>query len=174
MLKLKNGSSQLPKQPVMDGLYWLWGWLPMPNWLRWIILWVGNQRFLVGVGAVVLDEQDRVLFFKHTYRPKMPWGLPGGWLKNHEHPARAIEREIREESGLTVEALHPLWATNRENLPGLDIIYLARLVGGDFRASPEVCEARFFALEDFPVTYADTPEIVGLAVESLRRIRQGI
>ncbi|MBE0698906.1 MAG: NUDIX domain-containing protein [Anaerolineaceae bacterium] len=152
-------------------LYRLWGGLPIPNWLRWIILWAGNQKFLIGVAAVVLDENENVLFFKHTYRPEMPWGLPGGWLKKNENPARAVEREICEESGLVVEVLHPLWVTERNHVAGLDIIYLGRPVSGVFRPSVEVSEARYFALKDFPVVYPDTEEIIGMAIERTRKAK---
>jgi 8-oxo-dGTP diphosphatase len=147
----------------------LWGKLPIPQWLRWIILWVGNQKFIIGVAAVVLDEEERVLFFKHTYRPEMPWGLPGGWLKRNEDPARAVEREIREESGLVVDVLHPLWVAGRKRAAGLDIIYLGRPVSGSFTPSAEVSEAQYFALADFPVVFPETAEIVAMAIERTRR-----
>jgi len=44
----------------------------------------------------VLDEEGRVLLFRHTYRPFAPWGFPSGRLKPNESPAEAIEREVRE------------------------------------------------------------------------------
>jgi 8-oxo-dGTP diphosphatase len=155
-------------------LLWLWGRLPIPQWLRWIILWLGNQKFIIGVAAVVLDEEERVLFFKHTYRPDVPWGLPGGWLKRNENPARAVEREIREESGLMVEITTPLWVAERENAAGLDIIYLGRLVSGTFSPSAEVSEARYFALADFPVVFPETVEIVSMAIERTRKAKVGV
>jgi 8-oxo-dGTP diphosphatase len=153
-------------------LFHLWGALPIPVWLRWVILWVGNQKFLIGVSAVILDEDDNVLFFKHTYRPQVPWGLPGGWLKKDENPARAVEREIREESGLEVEILHPLWVVERKQVPGVDIIYVGRPLSGVFCPSVEVSEARYFTLKDFPVVYPDTEEIVTMAIEITRKARE--
>jgi 8-oxo-dGTP diphosphatase len=149
----------------------LWGHLPIPRWLRWRMLWAGNQKFLIGVAAVILDENNRVLFFKHTYRPEMPWGIPGGWLKKNENPARAAEREIREESGMRVEVLHPVRVATREYGVGLDIIYAGRFLGGDFNASAEVSEARFCALGEFPRVYPETDALARRAIELIARDR---
>jgi len=149
-------------------LYWLWGWLPLPQGLRWAILRAANTQFLVGVAAVTLDEAGRTLFFKHTYRPGMPWGLPGGWLKKGEDPARAVEREIREESGLGVKVVQPLWVEGREHAAGLEVIFLARPVGGVFTPSAEVCEARYFALDELPPVFPETAKIVALALARAR------
>ncbi len=157
------------KRRLEYSLYRLWGKLPIPYWLRWAMMYVGNTKFLVGVAAVVLDEQERVLFFKHTYRPEMPWGLPGGWLKKREDPARAVEREIREESGMEVKVLQPLWVAGREHFAGLDIIFLARPLGGTFVPSAEVSEICYFALNDFPAVYPETARLVRLAVEANRQ-----
>lgn len=147
-------------------LYFLWGRMPIPQWLRWAAMRAGNTSFLVGVGAVVLDEAGRVLFFKHTYRPETPWGLPGGWLKKGEDPARAVEREIREESGLEVQVVQPVWVAAREHAAGLDIIFLARPVDGQFRPSVEVSEARYFALGELPESFPETPRIAARAIEA--------
>lgn len=145
----------------------LWGCLPLSRWLRWQILWAGNQKFLIGVAAVILDESNRTLFFHHTYRPEMPWGIPGGWLKKNEDPARAVEREIREESGLVVEVLQPLMVIKRHYGIGLDVIFVGRYNGGDFRPSAEVSEARFCALGEFPRVYPETEALVRTAIQRL-------
>jgi 8-oxo-dGTP diphosphatase len=130
-------------------LLWLWGVLPLPNRIRWWVLWVVNQKFLIGVSAVVVNEQGNILLFKHTYRGNNPWGLPGGWLMDREEPAQAVEREILEESGLCVRALAPLQASCLGRYPQLDLIYLGRLEGGEFCPSEEVSEYAFFTPEEF-------------------------
>lgn len=155
------------KKNILSILYRLWGWLPMPIWLRWLILWVGNQKFLVGCAAVVLDERGRVLLFRHTYRPEVPWGLPGGWLKKKEDPVLAVAREIREESGLEVEVLRPVLASNKPPLNQVDLVFLAKVVGGRFRPSVEVSEASFFTLEEMPEVYPETKEVVLAVVKQV-------
>lgn len=107
-------------------------------------------KFLVGAVAVIFDENDRVLLFRHTYRQKYPWGLPGGWLKNRESAIDAVEREILEESGFEIRALYPLVIGGDPAQRRLDLIFLCEFAGGQFRPSGEVAEARFFSTEALP------------------------
>lgn len=52
-------------------------------------------------GAVLLDEDGRLLILKPTY--KKGWTIPGGIVeKNGESPWDACRREVSEETGLTV------------------------------------------------------------------------
>src|SRR3989442_8834371 len=89
----------------------LWRVVPLPYAVQWLLLWLTTQKFLVGVNAVALNECGEVLLAYHTYRNQYPWGLPGGFLNQNEHPARAVEREVVEETGLRVRALRPLIIT---------------------------------------------------------------
>jgi 8-oxo-dGTP diphosphatase len=125
-------------------------WRRMPGWLQGRIEWFLLPKFLVGSMAVVLDDAERVLLFRHTYRDAYPWGLPGGWLKAGEAPGDAIEREVCEESGYRIRALHPLVIGGDSDLRRLDLIYLCDLTGGEFRPSPEVSDAGFFAPGELP------------------------
>ncbi len=104
-------------------------------------------KFLVGAVAVIFDEEDRVLLFRHTYRQDYPWGLPGGWLKIRESAIDAVEREIFEESGYEINALYPLVIGGDPAQRRLDLIFLCEFAGGEFRPSGEVAEARFFSTE---------------------------
>ncbi len=140
----------------------LWGRLPIPGWLRWVILWLFNSKFLVGVAAIILNERRELLLCHHTYRD-YPWDIPGGWLKMKEDPGKAIEREIGEETGLIVRAERPVRSTREKGTPALHIIFSARLVGGEFRPSPEVDEIRFFPL-------ASLPELIPGEAEVLREV----
>lgn len=123
-------------------------WRRMPGWLQGRIEWLILPKFLVGAMAVVLDDAGRVLLFRHTYRNDYPWGIPGGWLRANEDPIEGVEREIYEESGLRVKALHPLVIGGDRALRRLDLIFLCRLHGGTFRASAEVSAASFYPISD--------------------------
>ncbi len=125
-------------------------WRRLPGWLQGRIEWLLLPKFMVGAMAVVLDDQGRVLLFRHTYRDEYPWGLPGGWIKSGEDPTDAVEREIREESGYRIKALHPLVIGGDRALRRLDLIFLCDLAGGDFRPSAEVSDAAFFGPEELP------------------------
>jgi 8-oxo-dGTP pyrophosphatase MutT (NUDIX family) len=59
------------------------------------------------VGALCFLERDdgRVLLLRQWHRDG--WTLPGGLLNRGEDPARAVAREVREETGLGVEVDMP-------------------------------------------------------------------
>jgi mutator protein MutT len=58
---------------------------------------------IVGVGAVVVDD-DRVVLVRRGHEPlKGQWSLPGGTVELGETLQAALVREVREETGLAVE-----------------------------------------------------------------------
>lgn len=57
----------------------------------------------LGAAAVVLDDAGRVLLVKHSYG-KLNWELPGGMAEADESAVGTALREVREETGLRVEA----------------------------------------------------------------------
>lgn len=136
---------------VASGKPWLLRlWRRLPLWLQGRIERLLLPKYLVGAMAVVIDGKDRILLFRHTYRVDYPWGIPGGWLKAGEEPTDAVEREISEESGYRIKALHPLVIGGDKALRRLDLMFLCTLDGGEFRSSPEVSDAGFFSLDELP------------------------
>ncbi len=55
----------------------------------------------MGSGAVILDDDGRVLLVNPTY--KSAWEVPGGVVELDESPAEACRREILEELGIEIE-----------------------------------------------------------------------
>ena len=65
----------------------------------------GSLPLVPCVGAVVHDAAGRLLLVRRGRDPhRGRWSLPGGRVEAGESPEQAIEREVREETGLTVRA----------------------------------------------------------------------
>lgn len=76
--------------------------MPMSPYLAEIRELVGDRLLLIpSVSAYVFDDRDRLLLV-HQAREGV-WSTPGGAIEPGERPATACVREVREETGLTVE-----------------------------------------------------------------------
>lgn len=131
-------------------LLWLWKVLPLPRRVRWSAMWLINTKFLVGVVGVIFDAQGRVLLAHHTYRRRIPWGLPGGWIGGTERVEEALTRELREETGFTIEVAEILHAGSGHRRPQIDLYYLCNYREGEFLPNAEIDALRFFALTELP------------------------
>ncbi|GAA3711451.1 NUDIX domain-containing protein [Streptomyces sp. NEAU-PBA10] len=60
-----------------------------------------TDRPSVSAGAVICDEQGRVLIVDPVYKPY--WNLPGGGVEAGENAKDACRREVLEELGLDLE-----------------------------------------------------------------------
>ena len=61
---------------------------------------IGNDLLLVpGVAAIIRDDQGRILIQQNK---KGRWNLPAGAIDPGESPAKAVVREVFEETGLIV------------------------------------------------------------------------
>lgn len=128
----------------------LWKALHLPTNLQLFIMRFFQDKFLIGVTGIVFNDQNEVLLFKHTYRAHA-WSLPGGYLKSGEHPKEALEREIKEESGLVVSIDESLKTRTDRETARLDMCYMGVLIGGEFKPTHEVSEYGFFTQDKFPL-----------------------
>jgi 8-oxo-dGTP diphosphatase len=105
---------------------------------------------LVGVGAVVVDE-ERVLLVRRGREPlKGHWSLPGGLLELGEPLAAGVAREVLEETGLTVEPIELIELLDRihhhdERVRYHYVIadYLCRVTGGTLAAASDADDVRW-------------------------------
>ena len=111
------------------------------------------------VGAVIKDDQGRLLLIKRGHAPGAGlWSLPGGRIEPGETDAEALVREMREETGLAVQTGRLIGTVRRPGQDGdvLDIRdYAATVTGGTLRAGDDAAEARWVAateLESLPIT----------------------
>lgn len=111
---------------------------------------------LVGVGAIIIEE-DRVLLVKRARPPlQAQWSIPGGALEVGELVREAAVREAREETGLVVDPGELLGvydrvvrdAQQRVQYHYVLIDFLCRRVGGELAAADDAAEVRWFKRED--------------------------
>jgi 8-oxo-dGTP diphosphatase len=112
---------------------------------------------IAGVGAVVLDDDGRVLLVRRGQEPlKGEWSLPGGALELGERLEDGIRREVLEETGLVVEPVEIVAVfdhISHENADGGEpgrvrfhyvlVDYRCRVVSGTVAGATDVTEARW-------------------------------
>jgi ADP-ribose pyrophosphatase YjhB (NUDIX family) len=152
---------------MLRKLLQIWGAIPIPHRLRWLLIFAGVQKFPVGVVGVIVNEEEKILLFKHTYRGQYPWGLPSGWLKPGEPPGSAILREIEEETGLIAGDARILSVHSATDARRIDLVFRCRIISGEFRQSAEVSDLSWFALEDMPRLLADQYDMINEIFKNL-------
>ena len=113
---------------------------------------------LLGVGALVFNE-DRILL---TQRGKQPligqWSLPGGLVETGESLETAVCRELLEETGLKVSPLGVLEIFERiirdaNGAPEYHYVlvdYVCEVTGGELCAGDDACRAEWVPRDQLP------------------------
>ena len=116
-------------------------WRLFPPRLAGFLKGLLTRSWVAGAVAVIIDEDPsppEVLLVEHSYRPKGPWGLPGGSLESAAgNPTRpnptplpddvlqaALCREVLEELGISITV---------KNLLRIDAIPYVREEPGPYR-----------------------------------------
>lgn len=140
----------------------------LPKHIQLFIMRLFQSQFLIGVTGVILNDKNEVLLFKHTYR-QHSWSLPGGYLKAGEHPAEALEREIKEESALVVSADEMLKTRTDRGGSRLDMCFVGVFIGGEFISSHEVSEYGFFTQDAMPLLRSNQVFLIEEALQQKKR-----
>jgi ADP-ribose pyrophosphatase YjhB (NUDIX family) len=144
--------------------------LHLSKGLQLLVMRFFQTQFLVGVTGIIFNDKNEVLLFKHIYRPHA-WSLPGGYLKSGEHPREALEREIKEESGLVVSVDDSLKTRTDRDIARLDMCYTGVLIGGDFKPTHEVSEYGFFTQDKFPLLRKNQVFLIDEAIKQRNSLR---
>jgi ADP-ribose pyrophosphatase len=123
----------------------------------------------VAVGAIVIKD-EKILLVKRNKTPhKDLWAIPGGSLELGETLQEAAEREILEETGLTIKAGKPIYTFDlieREGSGEIRFHYVivdlfAHYTSGELSPADDALDARWFAPKD----------LIGIAMsESTRKL----
>jgi 8-oxo-dGTP diphosphatase len=122
----------------------------------------------VGVGAIVVQD-GRILMVKRAAEPNRGlWAIPGGSLELGETLKEGAEREVLEETGIVVNAKHPVYAFDlverdqegKYRFHFVIVDMLADYIRGDLKAAEDALEARWFSPADL--------KMIGLSVTTAK------
>jgi len=113
-----------------------------------------HERFLVGVTGLGVDPQGRVLLARHRFGAPQ-WRFLGGFLGRRERVEDALAREIREETGLSIEVGPLLEVVTGFRWARVELVFAFRLIGGAEALTAEVAELGWFAPDALPDVRAD-------------------
>lgn len=125
-------------------------WRRLPGSLRRRLVRTGQRRFTVTAGAIIFDDDGRVLLLEHVFRPDSGWGLPGGFLNKGEQPETALRREMREEIGVDLEGVEMLFARTLPRPRQIEIYFKAKAIGNPQPCSFEIRKAGWFTIDNLP------------------------
>ena len=129
---------------------------------------------LVGVGAVIVQE-NRALLIRRAQAPLLgEWSLPGGVLECGETLREAVIREAQEETGLMVEVGEMLGVyerviradDGRVRYHYVLLDFLCRPLGGELKAGSDASEVGWFRVEELPA--------LGLVFDANDVVRKGL
>jgi len=118
---------------------------------------IGAQgKIRLGCSAAIFDEKGRVLLTKR--RDNGQWCLPSGGAEPGESVAEACEREVLEETGLSVRVMrlvgvysHPGQLSVYSETDKYQIVALhfeAEVIGGELSLSDETSDFGYFTMEE--------------------------
>jgi len=137
---------------------------------------------LVGVGAVIFDKQGRALLIQRGTEPrKGHWSIPGGLVELGEPVLDALRRELKEETGLSIEPRAVIEVVDRiyieEDMAKRDgkdkriryhyvvIDYWCCVLGGDPKCDSDAAAIAWADASQWETTYALEP----ITVDVLRK-----
>jgi len=134
------------------------------------------ERPLLGVGAIIARD-GRILLVRRANPPLQgEWSIPGGLVETGETTKEAVVREVREETGLEVEATQLVEVferilrdqESRVQYHFVLIDYLCRVISGDARPGSDVSELQWAAFDELQ-SWAVAPETCAVIRKALGR-----
>jgi len=138
-----------------------------------------NQNIKVAVDAVVFGYTSKeglsVLLIQRKIKPfKGDWALPGGLIGDEESLEDAVHRELKEETGVSINYLEQLYSFGK---PGRDprnrvisITYYGLVKPDAFviKADTDASDVAWFNIKKLPELAFDHNQIINIAHERLK------
>lgn len=131
------------------------------------ILDSAHPRFLAGVAGVGVDDGGQVILARHRFGAPQ-WRLLGGFISRDESFQAALEREVREETGLDIEVGPILEANTGHRWARVEVVYAFRVAGGTLSLTGEVQEVRAFPSDSLPDVRADQRGLIERHADAAR------
>jgi 8-oxo-dGTP diphosphatase len=112
-----------------------------------------EKSFGLAVRALITDGRGHFLLLKradHEKTNRGRWEIPGGKMDRGESFDVSLRREVREETGLSIELLHPA-GTAQQVLPALNavqLVMMTRPIAGNLSISSEHSAYRWAGAEE--------------------------
>lgn len=124
--------------------------------------------------AAIICQEGRILLVRHVKDENAYWLLPGGGVDYGESMGAALERELREETGLEIAVGDVVFVS--DSVPSdrhrhmVQICFQATVVGGELACTPDhrLVGAEFVPIDDL-ATLTIYPDIRDVLIEALRR-----
>jgi NADH pyrophosphatase NudC (nudix superfamily) len=107
---------------------------------------------MIGTCGVIFNDKGEILLLKHRFWKKDSWGLPSGYLKRREKLEDGLKREIKEETGLTVQ-IDTLLNLNSGFKLRLECTFIGRCneeIISEKINKNEILDAKFYSLDNLP------------------------
>ncbi len=142
-----------------------------------------NQNIKVAVDAVVFGYTSReglsVLLIKRNIKPfKDSWALPGGLVGNNETLEDAIQRELREETGVNINYLEQLYSFGqpdrdpRNRVISITYYGLVKPDSFELKATTDAADVKWFNIKKLPQLAFDHQTILQTAHTRLKNKMQ--
>jgi 8-oxo-dGTP diphosphatase len=121
----------------------------------------------------ILIEDGNVLLVKRGREPFIgEWALPGGRIEEGETAEACTVREMKEETGLDVEAikLTGIYSDPARDPRGIiAAAWLVKRTGGTVKGGDDADDARWFPLEGLPKLCSDHQKILSDALAAVKK-----
>jgi len=107
-----------------------------------------KQEFKIGVFGIIKDEKNRILLcLRNDYDI---WNLPGGGLEKGETPWQGVIREVKEETGLSVEIVRLIGVYSKPNKDEIVFSFECKIIDGELILNEEAKDIKYFSVNQIP------------------------